>query len=288
LKVEKMMRVGLEGKVELACLLGRHDTIGIDCVALCVNQLLCSGVHPSEVRSRLTVGKKVICLKGAIKASLEEGCQIAGCALEGPEPFPEDAEVPESSYLLDASAIGEKGDDLILAGAAPVQGDLVVGLCSAGVHADGFPIIRELFMTGKTDLSAYIPEFSRTLGDELLRPTRIYAPALDCLRRRGVHIKAASHIVGGLYASIPRMLPVGLTARIETATFPASPVFEMIAGKGKISDEEMYHTFNMGIGMAIIVAQQDVGLVKDILCCGGERNYIIGSLVKGSKDVELL
>ncbi|MPM01325.1 Phosphoribosylformylglycinamidine cyclo-ligase [bioreactor metagenome] len=143
-------------------------------------------------------------------------------------------------------------------------------------------------MTGKTDLSAYIPEFSRTLGDELLRPTRIYAPALDCLRRRGVHIRAASHIVGGLYESIPRMLPVGLTARIETSTFPASPIFDMIADKGHISDEEMYRIFNMGIGMAIVVAQQDVGLVKDILCCGGERNYIIGSLVKGNKGVELL
>lgn len=288
MKVEKMMRVGLEGKVELACLLGRHDTIGIDCVALCVNELLCSGVHPSRVISRLTVGNKMARLKGAIKASLEEGCQIAGCTLEGPEPFHEDAEVPESSYLLDAAAIGEKDDSLISAGPAPAPGDLVLGLWSAGVHADGFPIIRELFMTGKADLSAYIPEFSRTLGDELLRPTRIYAPALDCLRRRGVHIRAASHIVGGLYESIPRMLPVGLTARIETATFPASPVFDMIASRGHISDEEMYHIFNMGIGMAIVVAQQDVGVVKDILCCGGERNYIIGSLVKGNKGVELL
>ncbi|NLF35411.1 MAG: phosphoribosylformylglycinamidine cyclo-ligase [Clostridiales bacterium] len=280
------MPVGLADKVEVACLMGKHDTIGIDCVALCVNELLCAGARPTQVRSWVTYGKRAAHLAPAVEAGLLTGGRIAGCEVI---PCPPEASSPapaDDRYLITAVAVGDQEREPVVEG-VPAEGDLLIGLCASGIHADSIPLVRRMLETGRTGLDTYISELSHTLGEELLRPTRVYTTALDCLRRRGVRCKAAAHIVGGLYKSLSAIAPPGLSCQVDTSAFPVSPIFEQMVNTGYISHNELYQTFHMGVGMVIVISREDVGLVKDILCCGGERTYIIGSIVKGDAGVEL-
>ena len=282
---------GVGTKLKLAFLMDKHDTVGIDCVAMCVNDIICSGAMPLFFLDYLAVGKNKPARIEAIVSGVTEGCRQAGCALIGGET----AEMPgfydEDEYDLAGFAVGMADEEKMIDGSALQEGDLLIGLASSGVHSNGFSLVRKVF--GIDDnaarLTEKVPELNATLGETLLRPTRIYVKAIKCLLSHGVHVKAISHITGGgLYENVPRMMKDGLTARIDVGSFPVLPIFELIAKEGQIPLRDMYNTFNMGLGMVIAIPKDEVGVAKDALTRAGERAYIVGSVVKGDAGVELV
>lgn len=280
---------GVGTKLKIAFLMDKHDTVGIDCVAMCVNDIACSGAQPLFFLDYLAVGKNDPDRVASIVSGVAEGCRQAGCALIGGETAEMPGFYPEKEYDLAGFSVGLVDKAKMIDGSELAEGDLLIGLGSSGVHSNGFSLVRKVLNVDEKTLSVHIPELSCTLGEELIKPTRIYVKSLACLRKRGVRVKAVSHITGGgLYENVPRMMKDGLTARIEKSSFPVPPIFELIAKQGNIPERDMYNTFNMGIGMVVAISRDDVGLAKDILCCGGERAYIIGSVVKGDAGVELV
>ncbi|MGM9606697.1 MAG: phosphoribosylformylglycinamidine cyclo-ligase [Oscillospiraceae bacterium] len=282
---------GVGTKLKLAFLMDKHDTVGIDCVAMCVNDIICSGAFPLFFLDYLAVGKNKPERIEAIVSGVTEGCRQAGCALIGGET----AEMPgfygEDEYDLAGFAVGMADEEKMIDGSTLQEGDLLIGLASSGVHSNGFSLVRKVF--GIDDnaarLTEKVPELNATLGETLLRPTRIYVKAIKCLLSHGVHVKAISHITGGgLYENVPRMMKDGLTARIDVGSFPVLPIFELIAKEGQIPLRDMYNTFNMGLGMVIAIPKDEVGVAKDALTRAGERAYIVGSVVKGDAGVELV
>ena len=281
---------GVGTKLRLAQLMNKHDTIGIDCVAMCVNDIICGGAAPLFFLDYIACGKNDPGRIADIVSGITEGCRQAGCALVGGETAEHPGLMAEDDYDVAGFSVGIVDEEKIIDGRDLAQGDVLIGLGSSGVHSNGFSLVRKVFDVEHADLAAPVDELGgKSLGETLLAPTRIYVKSVQCLLKNGVHIRAISHITGGgLYENVPRMMKEGLTARIETASFPVPPIFGLIAKKGGIPMRDMYNTFNMGVGLILAVPKDEVGLAKGILCRAGERAYIIGSVVKGDAGVELV
>ena len=282
---------GVGTKLKLAFLMDKHDTVGIDCVAMCVNDIICSGAMPLFFLDYLAVGKNKPERIEAIVSGVTEGCRRAGCALIGGET----AEMPgfysEDEYDLAGFSVGLVDQEKMIDGSTLQEGDLLIGLGSSGVHSNGFSLVRKVFGIDDNPnrLTEKLPEYNATLGDVLLRPTNIYVRDIKSLLHHGVHVKAISHITGGgLYENVPRMMKPGLTARIDVASFPVAPIFDLIAREGKIPERDMFNTFNMGLGMVLAIPREEVGTAKSALTRAGGRTHIIGSVVKGDAGVELV
>ena len=281
---------GVGTKLRLAQLMDKHDTIGIDCVAMCVNDIICGGAAPLFFLDYIACGKNDPGRIADIVSGITEGCRQAGCALGGGEAAGHPGLMAGDDYDVAGFSVGIVDEEKIIDGRDLAQGDVLIGLGSSGVHSNGFSLVRKVFDVEHADLAAPVDELGgKSLGETLLAPTRIYVKSVQCLLKNGVHIRAISHITGGgLYENVPRMMKEGLTARIETASFPVPPIFGLIAKKGGIPMRDMYNTFNMGVGLILAVPKDEVGLAKGILCRAGERAYIIGSVVKGDAGVELV
>ena len=281
---------GVGTKLKLAFLMDKHDTVGIDCVAMCVNDIICSGAMPLFFLDYLAVGKNKPERIEAIVAGVTEGCRQAGCALIGGETAEMPGFYPEEEYDLAGFSVGLVDQAKMIDGSALQEGDLLIGLGSNGVHSNGFSLVRKVLnITSRAALDIHVSQLGHTLGEELLRPTRIYVRALRCLRQQGVTVKAVSHITGGgLYENVPRMMKDGLTARIQKSAFPVLPIFEVIQRAGEIPERDMYNTFNMGIGLVIAIPNGEVGAALDVLTRAGEQAYVIGSVVKGDDGVVLV
>ena len=281
---------GVGTKLKLAFLMDKHDTVGIDCVAMCVNDIICSGAMLLFFLDYLAVGKNKPERIEAIVAGVTEGCRQAGCALIGGETAEMPGFYPEEEYDLAGFSVGLVDQAKMIDGSALQEGDLLIGLGSNGVHSNGFSLVRKVLnITSRAALDIHVSQLGHTLGEELLRPTRIYVRALRCLRQQGVTVKAVSHITGGgLYENVPRMMKDGLTARIQKSAFPVPPIFEVIQRAGEIPERDMYNTFNMGIGLVIAIPNGEVGAALDVLTRAGEQAYVIGSVVKGDDGVILV
>lgn len=281
---------GVGTKLKLAFLMDKHNTVGIDCVAMCVNDIVCSGAQPLFFLDYLAVGKNFPSRIEAIVSGVTEGCRQAGCALIGGETAEMPGFYPEDEYDLAGFSVGLVDEADMIDSRDLCEGDFLLGLASSGVHSNGFSLVRKVLdLTSREALEETIPELGCTLGEELLKPTRIYVNAVQRLRRRGIHIKAISHITGGgLYENVPRMMKPGLTAAIKTGNFPTPPIFDLIAQRGSIPERDMYNTFNMGVGMVMAIPKDEVGQALELLVQGGERAYIIGAVVSGNSGVELI
>ena len=280
---------GVGTKLKLAFLMDKHDTVGIDCVAMCVNDIVCSGARPLFFLDYLAVGKNLPERVEAIVSGVVEGCRQADCALIGGETAEMPGFYPENEYDLAGFAVGLADQEKMLDGSTMEAGDLLLGLGSSGVHSNGFSLVRKALNINEAKLAQSIPELGCTLGEELLKPPRIYVKAVECLLHHGIHVRAISHITGGgLYENVPRMMKPGLTARIEISSYPVPAIFGIIAKEGHIPERDMYNTFNMGVGLVLAIPRQEVGRAKEVLCRAGERAYIIGSVVQGEAGVELV
>ena len=267
---------GVGTKLKIAFALDRHDTVGVDCVAMCANDVLCCGAKPLFFLDYVAVGKNYPERVAAIVSGVAEGCVQAGCALIGGETAEMPGFYPEDEYDIAGFCVGVADKDQILDPKNVKPGDLVITVPSSGVHSNGFSLVRKIF--AGHDLKTYIPELSKTLGEELLTPTKIYIrDVLPVISR----VKALAHITGGgFYENIPRVIPEGLCAKIELAKIKTPPIFELLMKTGNIELDEMYHVFNMGVGMIVIADSGD--LVRDI-----PGAYVIGGIVKAEGGIQL-
>ena len=279
---------GVGTKLKLAFLMDRHDTVGIDCVAMCVNDIVCCGAKPLTFLDYIACGKNVPEKIATIVSGVAEGCVQAGCALIGGETAEMPGFYPEDEYDLAGFSVGVVDKSKIFEPDSVKAGDALIGLPSSGVHSNGFSLVRKVFDVEKGGLDCYCDDLGMTLGEALLTPTRIYVKSVLKLAET-VNVKAASHITGGgFYENIPRSLPQGLTARIELNKLGTSPLFERIAKAGNIPARDMYNTFNMGIGMCLTVPAEQADEAVRILRECGEDARIIGTVVKGEERVELV
>ena len=281
---------GVGTKLKIAFLMDKHDTVGIDCVAMCVNDIACSGAAPLFFLDYLAVGKNSPSRVEAIVSGVTEGCRRAGCALIGGETAEMPGFYPPEEYDLAGFSVGLVDEAAMIDGSDLQAGDLLVGIASNGVHSNGYSLVRKVLGIDENPkaLDIHVSELGCTIGEELLKPTYIYVRPLQRLMDRGVKVKAASHITGGgLYENVPRMMKPGLTAAINKASFPVPPIFEVIARSGDIPERDMYNTFNMGIGMVLAIAKDQAGEALDALACAGFRSFIIGSVVNGDEGVTL-
>ncbi len=279
---------GCGTKVKLAFLLDKHDTIGIDAVAMCVNDVACAGGEPLFFLDYIACGKNYPEKIANIVKGVAEGCIQAGCALVGGETAEHPGLMPEDEYDLAGFSVGvvEKKD--LITGADIKPGDTLVGIASSGVHSNGFSLVRKVFEMTTESLNTYYEELGTTLGEALIAPTRIYVKALKSVKDAGVRIKGCSHITGGgFYENIPRMLPEGIVAEVKKSSYEVPQIFRLIAKKGDISEEMMYNTFNMGVGMVLCVDPSDAEATIDALKAAGENAFVIGTAKAGEKGVEI-
>ena len=281
---------GVGTKLRVAFMMDKHDTIGIDCVAMCVNDIVCSGAKPLFFLDYIAVSKNVPEKVEAIVSGVAAGCREAGCALVGGETAEMPDSYPEGEYDIAGFAVGVVDHGRIVDGSEIRAGDAIIGMHSSGLHSSGFSLARRVLEVSPENLRTYVPELGCTLGEELLKPTRIYAPtAVSLVRDFGNAIKGMAHITGGGYfENIPRMLPEGVRAKIDVKSYPLPPVFELIARKGRIPVRDMYNTFNMGIGFAFVVPSELAAGVLTVLAALDERAYVIGSVENGTKGVDLI
>ncbi|NLF28303.1 MAG: phosphoribosylformylglycinamidine cyclo-ligase [Clostridiales bacterium] len=277
---------GVGTKLKIAFLLDRHDTVGIDCVAMCANDVACTGARPLFFLDYIACGKNVPERIAAIVKGVADGCVDAGCALIGGETAEMPGFYPEDEYDLAGFCVGIVDRDRVFDRARVKPGDALVALASSGVHSNGFSLVRRVFDMGA--LKVHSDELGTTLGEALLTPTRIYVrPVLKLAE--SVPVRSVSHITGGgFFENIPRALPEGFTARIERASMEVLPIFDMIARNGNIPERDMFNTFNMGVGMVIIVPNDRADESVRALNESGERAYILGEVVPGEGGVELL
>lgn len=279
---------GVGTKLKLAFLLDKHDTIGIDCVAMCVNDIACAGGEPLFFLDYIACGKNYPEKIAAIVSGVAEGCAQAGAALIGGETAEHPGLMPEDEYDLAGFAVGVVDEKDLITGADVKDGDVILGIASSGVHSNGFSLVRKVFPMEKEALETYYDELGGTLGETLLTPTRIYVKALRSVKEAGVRIKACSHITGGgFYENVPRMLPEGMKAVIRKDSYPVPAIFGLLAKKGEIDENMMYNTYNMGIGMAVAVDPADAEAAKRAMEAAGETVYEIGHIEAGEKGVVL-
>ena len=251
---------GCGTKVKLAFILDKHDTIGIDAVAMCVNDIACSGGEPLFFLDYIACGKN----------------------------YPEKIAMPENDYDLAGFAVGVVDKKDIIDGSTIKEGDVLIGIASSGVHSNGFSLVRKVFEMSEASLNTYYDELKGTLGEVLLTPTRIYVKALKNIKNAGVKIKGCSHITGGgFYENVPRMLPENALAVIEKNSYPIPPIFDLIQKQGQIEEQMMYNTFNMGLGMVIAVNKEDVDTVLKAIEASGDYGYVVGHIEAGQKGVQL-
>ncbi len=279
---------GCGTKVKLAFLLDKHDTIGIDCVAMCVNDIACAGGEPLFFLDYIACGKNYPEKIATIVSGVAEGCKQAGCALIGGETAEHPGLMPEDEYDLAGFSVGIVDEKDIITGADVTAGDVLIGMASSGVHSNGFSLVRQIFRMDAETLNTYFDELGTTLGEALLAPTRIYVKALRTIKEAGVRIKACSHITGGgFYENVPRMLPEGRHATIRKDSYEVPAIFKMMAREGNVEEKVMYNTYNMGIGMVLAVAPSDVEKTMAAIKEAGDIPYIIGEITDGEKGVTL-
>ncbi len=278
---------GVGTKLKLAFVLGKHDTVGIDCVAMCVNDIACGGAKPLFFLDYLAVGRLDPAVAADIVSGVAEGCRQAGCALVGGETAEMPGFYPEGEYDLAGFAVGIVDEKAIIDGSRLTPGDALVGVASSGVHSNGFSLVRRVLGADKAALETYHDALGKTLGEALLTPTRIYVRALEALRRV-CDVKAVSHITGGgFYENIPRMLKEGIRAEVHKDVLPVPPIFKLIAERGSIPERDMYNTFNMGVGLVIAVPAEQAEKAVAALRDAGEAAAVIGRCITGETGVEL-
>ncbi|MDI9240941.1 phosphoribosylformylglycinamidine cyclo-ligase [Fusibacillus kribbianus] len=279
---------GVGTKLKLAFALDKHDTIGIDCVAMCVNDIACAGGEPLFFLDYIACGKNEPEKIATIVSGVAEGCRQAGAALIGGETAEMPGFYPVDEYDLAGFAVGIVDRKDLVSGADLKAGDVLVGMASSGIHSNGYSLVRKVFSMSESSLNTYCESLGATLGQTLLVPTKIYVKALKAVREAGVKVKACSHITGGgFYENVPRMLIDGTRAVIEKNSYPVPPIFDMLAKDGDIEEQMMYNTFNMGIGMIVAVDKNDVDKTMAAIKEAGEAPYVIGTIEAGEKGVTL-
>lgn len=279
---------GVGTKIKLAFLLDKHDTIGIDCVAMCVNDIACAGGEPLFFLDYIACGKNYPEKIAEIVKGVAEGCKQSCCALIGGETAEHPGLMPEDEYDLAGFAVGIVDEKDIITGADLKADDVLIGMASSGVHSNGFSLVRKIFKMDVETLNTYVDELGKTLGEALLAPTRIYVKALKSIKDAGVRVKACSHITGGgFYENVPRMLPEGKHAVIEKNSYPVPPIFKLMAKEGNVEEHMMYNTYNMGLGMVLAVDPLDVDKTMEAIRAAGDTPYVVGKITDGEKGVTL-
>lgn len=288
---EPVLLSGTDGcgtKVKLAFVMDKHDTIGIDAVAMCVNDIACSGGEPLFFLDYIACGKNYPEKIASIVSGVAEGCLQSECALVGGETAEHPGLMPEDDYDLAGFAVGVVDKKDIIDGSTIKAGDTLIGIASSGVHSNGFSLVRKVFEMTKESLDAYYDELGKTLGEALIEPTRIYVKALKNVKNAGVRIKGCSHITGGgFFENVPRMLPENVRAIIKKESYPVPALFGLIQKNGNIEEHMMYNTFNMGLGMVIAVNPEDVETTMKAIEEAGDKCYVVGNIVEGDKGVDL-
>ena len=288
---EPVLLSGTDGcgtKVKLAFIMDKHDTIGIDAVAMCVNDIACSGGEPLFFLDYIACGKNYPEKIATIVSGVAQGCVQSECALVGGETAEHPGLMPEDDYDLAGFAVGVVDKKDIIDGSTIKAGDVLVGMASSGVHSNGFSLVRKVFEMTKESLDTYYDELGKTLGEALIEPTRIYVKALKNIKNNGVKVKGCCHITGGgFFENVPRMLPENARAQIKKDSYPVPPIFDLIAKNGDIAEEMMYNTFNMGLGMVIALDPADVEKAMAAIQAAGDECYIVGEIVNGEKGVDL-
>ena len=279
---------GCGTKVKLAMILDKHDTIGIDAVAMCVDDIACAGGEPLFFLDYIACGKNYPEKIADIVKGVAEGCIQSEAALIGGETAEHPGLMPEDDYDLAGFAVGVCDRKDMITGENLAEGDVLIGMASSGVHSNGFSLVRKVFDMTRASLDTYYDELGKTLGEALLAPTRIYVKALKSVKNAGVKVKACSHITGGgFYENVPRMLKEGTHAVIEKDSYPVPPIFDMLAKQGHVEEQMMYNTFNMGIGMVVAVDPKDVDAAMEAMKAAGDTPYVIGHIKAGDKGVTL-
>lgn len=279
---------GVGTKIKLAFLLDKHDTIGIDCVAMCVNDVACAGGEPLFFLDYIACGKNYPEKIAAIVKGVAEGCRQAGAALIGGETAEHPGLMPEDEYDLAGFAVGAVDKKDLITGESIQEGDSLIGIASSGVHSNGFSLVRKVFEMTKESLGTYYDELGTTLGEALIVPTRIYVKALKSVKDAGVKVKGCSHITGGgFYENIPRMLPDGVNAVVKKDSYEVPAIFKLLQKTGGIEEQMMYNTYNMGLGMVLAVAPEDVDKTMEAIRAAGETPYVVGSCESGEKGVTI-
>ena len=288
---EPVLLSGTDGcgtKVKLAFVMDKHDTIGIDAVAMCVNDIACSGGEPLFFLDYIACGKNYPEKIASIVSGVAEGCLQSECALVGGETAEHPGLMPEDDYDLAGFAVGVVDKKDIIDGSTIKTGDTLIGIASSGVHSNGFSLVRKVFEMTKESLDTYYDELGKTLGEALIEPTRIYVKALKNVKNAGVRIKGCSHITGGgFFENVPRMLPENVRAIIKKESYPVPALFDLIQKNGNIEEHMMYNTFNMGLGMVIAVNPEDVETTMKAIEEAGDKCYVVGNIVEGDKGVDL-
>lgn len=281
---------GVGTKLKLAFLMDKHDTVGIDCVAMCVNDIICGGAAPMFFLDYIACGKNEPGRIAQIVSGITEGCRQSECALVGGETAEMPGFYPVDEYDLAGFSVGIVDEEKIIDGSALSEGDVLIGLASSGVHSNGFSLVRKIFDVEHADLKSPVAALDgKSLGETLLTPTRIYVKAVKGLLKQGVDIHAISHITGGgFYENVPRMMKEGLCAQIKLDSFPCLPIFKLIQETGNIPSRDMYNTFNMGIGMILAVPASQAKNALEVLNDMGEEAYEIGAVVSGKDGVVLV
>jgi phosphoribosylformylglycinamidine cyclo-ligase len=279
---------GVGTKLKLAYVLDKHDTIGIDCVAMCVNDIACAGGEPLFFLDYIACGKNYPEKIAQIVSGVAEGCRQCGAALIGGETAEHPGLMPEEDYDLAGFAVGVVDKKDLITGEELTPGDILIGIASSGVHSNGFSLVRKVFEMTRESLETYYEELGTTLGEALLAPTRIYVKALKGIKDAGVRVHACSHITGGgFYENVPRMLKEGTHAVIEKDSYPVPPIFTLLAKNGDIEEKMMYNTYNMGLGMVVAVRPEDVDKTLEAVRTAGEVPYVVGRIEEGEKGVTL-
>ena len=289
---EPVLLSGTDGcgtKVQLAYIMDKHDTIGIDCVAMCVNDIACSGGEPLFFLDYIACGKNYPEKIATIVSGVAEGCKQSGAALVGGETAEHPGLMPVDEYDLAGFAVGVVDKKDLITGENIKPGDKLIGIASSGVHSNGFSLVRKVFEMTEESLNTYYDELGKTLGEALLAPTRIYVKALKKVKEAGVTIKGCSHITGGgFYENIPRMLPDGVKAVVKKDSYEVPAIFKLLAKTGDIEEEMMYNTYNMGIGLVLAIDPADVDKTMEALKAAGETCYELGQVEAGEKCAELV
>ena len=288
---EPVLLSGTDGcgtKVKLAFVMDKHDTIGIDAVAMCVNDIACSGGEPLFFLDYIACGKNYPEKIATIVSGVAEGCNQSGAALVGGETAEHPGLMPEDEYDLAGFAVGvvEKKD--LITGESIKPGDTLIGIASSGVHSNGFSLVRKVFEMTKESLDTYYDELGKTLGEALIEPTSIYVKALKSVKDAGITIKGCSHITGGgFYENIPRMLPDGVRAQVKKDSYEVPAIFKLLAKKGDIDEHMMYNTYNMGVGMCLAIDPADADKTIAAIEAAGDKAFVLGTVVAGEKGVDL-